>query len=681
MILPLARLRPGSFLTRMGEEWWFWPSAVETLLAQRSEEIEPLLARVQEHAGWAAGSIRFDAAPAFDPAFQLSATGFQPVRPPGFQPGFSGSEESSLLCEDLPLPNGSPSGTNILKGNQDISENSSPDAPLVTRNSSLVTFMLFSEEPERYRHLEPAPLNTRLPNFIAQITRDDYGTLYKTIREALAGGESYQVNGTFPLEADFPADHAAAIFSLLAGPHPPPYASFFHGPAGPVLSLSPELFFERRDNHILSRPMKGTRPNTGDHAVSLELRENPKDQAENLMIVDMIRNDLGRIAKTGSVHVPHLFDIEDHGTVWQMTSTVLAETERRLPEILKALFPCASVVGAPKVETMRLIAESESWGRGLYTGAIGITSPDFDRFNVAIRTIEVVGSRASYGVGSGVVWDSQEEEEWQECLAKSKILQPYGEELGLIETMRWEPATGFFFLERHLDRLRASAKTLGIEVPGDLEDALLKLSWPTPMRVRIVLTEGDQSTPMPWFLLEMPVLEGEPLGRGRTRPGQSRLNTTRIEANENTTRIEANEIEANEVFCDTPEAAHSINAKIVPNLVLSNDPWLRHKTTLRRTYDLAQRIAGGDEAVLVNEKGEVTETTIGNIVAEIDGEFWTPPLECGLLPGVYRAEQIERGRIQERLLTIDSIERADAVYRINSVRGFTRLRLSRQNNA
>lgn len=624
----------------MGEEWWFWPSAVETLHATHLEEIELLLARVQEHQGWAAGAVRFDAAPAFDPAFQLR--------------DFSGSDESSTPGGNLPLPNGSPSGTNILKGNQDIDP-----------NSSLVCFLLFDQEPERFRFLESAPLDTRLPDFIAQITRDDYSTLYKTIREALAGGESYQVNGTFPLAADFPVDHAAEIFSLLAGPQPPPYAAFFYGQGGPVLSLSPELFFERRDNHILSRPMKGTRPNTGDHAVSLELRENPKDQAENLMIVDMIRNDLGRIAKTGSVHVPHLFDIEDHGTVWQMTSTVLAETERRLPDILKALFPCASVVGAPKVETMRLIAESESWGRGLYTGAIGITSPDFDRFNVAIRTIEVTGSRASYGVGSGVVWDSQEEEEWQECIAKSKILRPYGDEIGLIETLRWEPDTGFFFLDRHLERLMASAKTLGIEVPEELESDLLELSWPTPVRVRLLLTEGDQSSQMPRFPFEMPELEGEPLGRGN-RTGKSRLETTPFEASE--------------PFHPTPEDAPTINAKIIPNLVLSNDPWLRHKTTLRRTYELAQRMASGEEAVLVNEKGEVTETTIGNIVAEIDGQLWTPPVDCGLLPGVYRGELLRQQSIQENTLTIDAIERADAVYRINSVRGFTRLRLSRQNN-
>lgn len=550
----------------MGEEWWFWPAAEEVRVTREAGEIEELLRTTT--APWTAIALRFDAAPAFDPAYRLRS-----------------SEEPEWLAIALDLG-----------------------------------------EPEKFRFLESAPLDTRIPTFQPAIDREDYGQLFRTVRAALAAGDSYQVNGTFPLRADWQGD-AAAIFSLLCGPTPPPYATFFHSPTGPILSLSPELFFERRGESILSRPMKGTRPHDGLAETATELGGNPKDQAENLMIVDMIRNDLGRVAETGSVHVPHLFDVEDHGTVWQMTSTVTARTRAGLADLFKALFPCASIVGAPKVETMRLISEVESWQRGIYTGAIGLTSADFDRFSVAIRTIETDGDQARYGVGSGIVWDSDEEEEWRECLAKAKILQPYGQKLGLIETLRWEPDRGYLYADRHLKRLRASAGALNLRCPEELPDH----TGSGPERVRLLLTDGFEITSAP---LDTP-------------------------------------------FCDDPKTAATIDASPVKNLILSDDPWLRHKTTLRRTYDLALRIAKTEEALLINERGEATEFTIGNLVCQIGDRLFTPPVECGLLPGVYREELLAQGRLEERSLTIDEVLLADAIYRINSVRGFIQVRLYR----
>jgi len=364
--------------------------------------------------------------------------------------------------------------------------------------------------------------------------------------------------------------------------------------------------------------MKGTRPR---HADPDELRNNPKDRAENLMIVDMIRNDLGRIAKPGTVRVPKLFEVEDHGTVWQMTSTVEAETDAPLSEVFRALFPCASIVGAPKVETTRIIAETESWDRGIYTGTIGIAGPDFAQFNVAIRTIETEGRFANYGIGSGVVWDSTPEAEWQECLDKAAILRPYGDELRLIETLRWEPEVGYLFLDEHLARLSRSG--------GQRLDEVLRLlqsqRWQSPQRVR--LTVGKE-----------------------------------IE-------IEATSIE--EPFAAEPSMAPAITAHLAPVRVDSHNAWLQHKTSLRRIYEQPKQ--GADELILLNEQGNPTELTIGNLVAQIGDSFKTPPASEGLLAGIYREVLLREGRLEEHVLTLDDLKHADAIFRINSVRGWNRI--------
>jgi para-aminobenzoate synthetase/4-amino-4-deoxychorismate lyase len=567
--LPLTALREGAFVMRSGEQWVYFESSTAILIAHNIGEVADVYAKVESHlaaGGYAAGAIRFDAAPAFDPAFQVQDSGV----------------------------------------------------------GWLAIFHLFDREPKLFDRLESPPLSARVPRLDAALSEESYGEMFSLVHSALAAGQTYQVNATFPL-LGLPAHNPAALFSLLCGEAPPPYAAYLESLSGPILSLSPELFFAKSGDSVTSRPMKGTRRR--DESPE-ELRANPKDQAENLMIVDMIRNDLGRIAHTGTVRVPKLFEIEPHGTVWQMTSTVEAQTNAGLFEIFQALFPCASVVGAPKVETMMIIADIESEPRGIYTGAIGFVGPEQAIFNVAIRTLELREDKTIYGVGSGLVWDSTPKEEWRECFAKAEILKPYGDELGLIETMRWDPQKGFYFLDLHLDRLARSAAALDIDlnipaIERALNTTLARQGEPT--RVRLEVAKSIRVSIGP---LEAP-FRSEPL--------------------------------------DDP-----IPVALSRIPIDSQNPWLRHKTTFRRPYDLALAAAPNEaeDVVLRNEKDEITEFTIGNVVVDLDGRLVTPPLDSGLLPGVYRRILLESGEIEEAVIQMRDLPYAKAVYRINSVRGW-----------
>ncbi len=450
------------------------------------------------------------------------------------------------------------------------------------------------------------------------------------IRRHIHDGDTYQVNYTYRLRAPFAADPWSA-FARLAAAQETPYAAYIDTGDWVLASASPELFFTLDGQVVTSKPMKGT----ATRGMTLEedcrqaeaLRNSEKDQAENVMIVDMVRNDLGRVAQPGSVHVPRLFDVERYPTIWQMTSTVEARTTAGLAELFGALFPPASITGAPKVETMRIIAGLETEPRRVYTGAIGFVAPGPRmQFNVAIRTLVLDRRRgtAEYGIGSGIVWDSDPAREWEECRTKARVLTDAMPDFRLLETLRWTPGERFALLERHCRRLASSAEYFGFcvdmaRVRGELERAAL--GWRAePRRVRLTVSKDGE-----------PVVESAPLPAPPTvRP---RVAVSRVPV----------------------DAA---------------DRFLYHKTTRRRVYEEARAAhPGADDVLLVNGRGELTESTIANLAVEIDGKLCTPPVRCGLLAGTLRAEMIERGELVERVIMPADLAGGARVYLMNSVRG------------
>jgi len=451
------------------------------------------------------------------------------------------------------------------------------------------------------------------------------------VKDLIASGATYQVNYTYRLRAALDSlPPAWPLFAALAISHAAPYAAFLETADWALCSISPELFFTLDGELLTSRPMKGTARRGAtqdeDRALAEWLAADEKNLAENLMIVDMVRNDLGRVARTGSVCVPKLFQVEKYPTVWQMTTTVMARSAAGLPELMGALFPAASITGAPKVRTMQIIAELESEPRGIYTGAIGYYAPGRRaQFNVAIRTLRLDKrtSRAEYGVGGGIVWDSQAEDEWEETRTKARLLSERPEPFDLLETLRWTPVEGWFLLEQHLARLAASAEYFAY--PFDRARLLTELervaraAGGTAQRLRLRLARDGALT-----------LEAQPLP-------------------------------------NTPNPAVIALAKTP---VQSGDRFLYHKTTRRERYQqaLAERPPYAD-VLLWNERGELTESTIANLVVELEGRMVTPALACGLLPGTYRAWLLETGQAAEAVLRAEDLARCSAIYLANSVRG------------
>lgn len=485
-----------------------------------------------------------------------------------------------------------------------------------------------------YRQAEPveapapvAPLEA--VDWHRELHASRYDQVLNRIHRGQRWGENYQVNFSYRLRAEGLGE-PWQWFCALAHGQPTPYAAFVDTGDWAICSVSPELFFDRRGDQVTCRPMKGTAPrgrdSLADRALSDALTASPKERAENLMIVDMVRNDLGRVAPPGQVAVPSLFDAECYPTLWQMTSTVTATTRVSTTELIGALFPCASVTGAPKVAAMRLIVQLESSPRRIYTGAIGTIKPGrWACFSVAIRTLLIhkPSGRGEYGIGSGVVWDSEVAKEWAECAAKAQVLRNVASEFELLETLRWDPARGFYLLSRHLARMAAAANRFGFKFS---ETALVRLledtvkSGTTPRRVRLTLARDGT-----------PHCGSQALPKSPTRP--LRLGWARAPVD-------------------------------------SRDPMLRFKTSLRDRYDRALReVPGCDDAILYNERDEVTETTIANLVVELDGQLVTPPATSGLLPGTLRAELLDAGRIIERVVPRSDLQRATRVWCVNSVRG------------
>ncbi|WP_420126354.1 aminodeoxychorismate synthase component I [Longimicrobium sp.] len=462
------------------------------------------------------------------------------------------------------------------------------------------------------------------------VPESEYLPKVERVRALIAAGDTYQTNFTARLRASFRGDPVALYERLCLGQRSAFCACFDLGDGTTVVSASPELFFRAEGRELELKPMKGTRPRgrwtAEDRALAAELARSPKDRAENLMIVDLLRNDAGRLAEFGSVRVERLYDVERYETVHQMTSTIRARLrpDVGLADVFRALFPCGSVTGAPKVRTMEIIRDLEPSPRGVYCGAIGLVSPGEAVFSVGIRTLllDAAAGTAELGVGSGITWDSDSAAEYRESWSKAAFVRRAPAGFRLLETMLWEPADGWFLLDGHLRRLADSAEYWGYAF--DADEAVRRLS------------------------ALVPVFVGLPM---RVRLMLDREGRMEIEAR---THVPSNE-----------PARIAIAAEPVD----SADPRLYHKTTSRAMYERrAASRPDSDDVLLVNERGELTESAIANLVVRIDGALWTPPLECGLLPGVLRAHLLATGEIRERVLHPADLARAEDVWLINSVR-------------
>lgn len=467
----------------------------------------------------------------------------------------------------------------------------------------------------------------RVGEWLASVNRADYEKAIARIKEYITLGATYQVNYTYRLCAPFQGEPWGLFLDLVRAQEPA-YAGYIDLGSHTICSASPELFFTLDGVELSSRPMKGTvgrgRTLEEDRAKSEWLYHSEKNRAENVMIVDMIRNDMGRVGQIGSVTVPRLFDVERYPTLWQMTSTVTSRTGASLLEIMAALFPCASITGAPKVSTMGIIAELETSPRGIYTGCIGYFAPGRQaQFNVAIRTVVVDHARgeAEFGVGGGIVWDSETNSEYAESVTKAQILFERRPTFQLLESLLWTPEDGYFLLAEHLERLADSAAYFGYEFDHDrlVEDlnSLAKSLPSVAQKVRLLLT----------------------------RDGAANL-------------------DASAVGTTYPAAVG-----LAQTAVNSDDIFLFHKTTNRAIYQGARSTRPDcDEVLLWNERGELTEATTANIVVKLNGNLVTPPVSSGLLAGTFRNYLLAEGTIREDVVRLSDLERCQAIYLINSVR-------------
>ncbi len=557
---------------------------VDVIRAELLNDVVPALDRVETEVAngrWVAGFVAYEAAPAFDPALE--------TLPP---------------VEGLPL----------------------------------AWFAVFER-----RHVAPGDpgLPYRLGDWESTIDAHRFHDAVNDIRAHIRQGDTYQVNHTFRMSAAFEGD-AASLYADLSRSQSCGYGGFLDTGDHAIVSASPELFFEWRHGKVTSKPMKGTTARgvdlVDDEARRRWLAGSEKNQAENLMIVDMVRNDLGRIARTGSVDVPALFSTEKYDTVWQLTSTVTAEPRpgTTLGGVFRSLFPCASITGAPKVATMHIISELEADARGVYCGAIGFGGPAPGggsqwAFNVAIRTVTIDRDtgRAWYGTGGGITYDSDATNEYEEALLKAAVLARRSSDFRLLETLRWDPELGFARLDRHLHRLLDAAWYFDVPIdPAEIRAALDRsVNGSQTLRVRLLVARDG------WVEVETASFEPE-----RDRPVLLAVDDRPIDP---------------------------------------ADPFLHHKTTNRRVYDNARRRhPGADDVVLWNPEEAVTETTIANLAVLIDGRWFTPPTGDGCLAGTLRGELLDSGKLSERSISLGEVRAAEEIARFNSLRGWEPARLS-----
>jgi len=515
-----------------------------------------------------------------------------------------------------------------------ISYEASPayDSALRTHPASDFPLLWFGLYPKAEKITLPVPDKmTHIPaQWTPSVTKAEYDEAIAQIKAHIAKGETYQVNYTFRLKAPFSGD-AYSLFLELMAVQETKYAAYIDTGRFAVCSASPELFFSLNGQQLRLRPMKGTAPRgmtlSEDKSRALQLHHSEKNRAENIMIVDMIRNDSGRIALPGSVIVPKCFEVEKYPTVWQMTSTVTAKTDASLCNIIAALFPCASITGAPKSSTMNIISNLETSPRNVYTGCIGLIAPERKaRFSIAIRTLiaDRETNQAEYGVGGGIVWDSDTEDEYEECRIKARVLSQSRPDFSLLESLLWEPEKGYFLMDYHLRRMRDSADYFDFSFDAEsIRERLGEISRSfeknMSCKVRLILSKQGVIS-----------CQSQPIEMNLSAP---------------------------------------VRVGLSPSPVNSDNPFLYHKTTCRQIYETAvKNCPGKDDVILCNERGEVTETTIANIVIQYKGKRITPPVRCGLLAGTFRAYLIDRGEIEEDIISVEMLAQSEHIYLINSVR-------------
>ncbi|MGM0903840.1 MAG: aminodeoxychorismate synthase component I [Bacillota bacterium] len=547
--------------------------------AYKIEDVLPNLERVQaeiQKGYYAAGFLSYESAPAFDPAFKVQGGGTMP----------------------------------------------------------LLWFGIFTEPQEETISSSGA---YQISEWAPSVNRREFDSVIQSIKHSIEIGDTYQTNYTLRMCSQFQGDEIA-YFETLKRAQSSNYCAFVHTGEHSILSASPELFFRLKGTELTTRPMKGTikRGNSTeeDKLNASWLYHSEKDRAENVMIVDLLRNDLGMIAETGSVKVEKLFEIEQYPTVHQMTSTIKGKVPEntQLSDIFKALFPCGSITGAPKISTMEIIADLETTPREVYCGAIGYITPSKEAiFNVPIRTvlIEQETGKATYGVGGGVTWDSTSEGEYHEVLAKASLLTANRPEFQLLESLLLHEGQ-YFLLEEHLQRLENTATYFGYQYSRErVEKDLAELAASTSgdkVKVRLLVAKDGKIT-----------LDPHPLS-----PFEESLTI---------------------MLADEP--------------VDKNNLFLYHKTTNREIYSYFQRKkpAGVFDVLLWNKNGELTEFTNGNVVLEMADCYLTPPVESGLLAGTYREMLIKSGEIQERILTRGDLQKSKRIWFINSVRKWVEVRL------
>lgn len=486
------------------------------------------------------------------------------------------------------------------------------DNPSYTSNFPLAYFGIFSHA----LPYTPTPSqDTFSPLFPQWIEREEYLEQVERLREQIREGNTYQGNLTTLFSCSSTLSSSEIFHSLLTS-QSTPYQALLHTPFGDVISLSPELFFTLKGNEILTQPMKGTiergRDEGEDRAKKEFLQNDIKNRSENVMIVDLLRNDLSKIAQKGSVKVPQLFQIHTFPTLFQMTSTITATLKPSLTlfEIFKALFPCGSISGAPKRSTLAILQDLESRERGVYCGALGVVHKDNATFSIPIRTFfrDKTTQRLSYGVGSGIVWDSKAESEYEELRVKMRFLSP---SFNLFETMLCEDSH-ILYLHAHLKRLRESAKALGFLYPCSLERELESLKCEGKQILRVVLERsGDYTLSL------------------------------------------------------TPFTPHTSNRFILRERRGKSD-LLPFKTSFRPWEIDYSKVF---DVIFYDERGVLSEGSRSNIVLEIGGKLYTPRYEGQLLRGIERERLLECGEIEEAELGVEDIQRASRIFCINSVRG------------
>ncbi|MFC1808659.1 aminodeoxychorismate synthase component I [Candidatus Omnitrophota bacterium] len=474
------------------------------------------------------------------------------------------------------------------------------------------------------------------------ISKREYKKQFETIKEYIKNGDVYQINYCFNLLFNVQGN-IGSLFNALTKKQKVSYAAFIKEKNTCILSLSPEMFFRLDGKQITMKPMKGTLLKKGDNKKNKQRRgkfhQSVKNRAENLMIVDLIRNDCSRFCEVSSVKVPHLYSVEEYETLYQMTSTIIAKMRYKtsLVDIFRGIFPSGSVTGAPKIRAMEIIDELEAGKRGIYTGAIGYFEPHMKKalFNIPIRTmvIDVKSREGGMGIGSGVVADSKAQLEYNECMGKAQFIKDVARRYSLIETMLFSNKTGYFLLNAHLERIKKSAAYFGIIFSENaLKSALntLKTTMKGPFKYRVKLLISE---------------------KGKITLQQAKLANT--QAKKGIVSLSSHVIDQKNIF-------------------------FYHKTTNRKLYDTEYKKCikkGFVDTIFTNNKDEITEGAISNIFIKKKGIFYTPPVKCGLLPGVYRNYVLSKNKTlyKEKILLKNDIVKADGVYICNSVRGMKRV--------